>query len=58
MWASDAKERTRSPRKAVVVQAPDQATVDEKYVEFRGAWDGGRGPIPNVALAPQSSIVG
>ncbi|OQW37592.1 MAG: hypothetical protein A4E19_13005 [Nitrospira sp. SG-bin1] len=33
---SDAKERAYYHRKAVIVQAPNQATVDKKCVEFRG----------------------
>ncbi|MGZ8380333.1 MAG: hypothetical protein ACXW4C_01990 [Nitrospira sp.] len=41
---SDAKERARYHRKVVVVQAPDQATVDEQF--------GGWGPIPNFAPGP------
>jgi len=53
MWACDAKERARYHRKAVVVHAPDQATVDEKFIEFPGAWNGGWGPIPNFAPNPQ-----
>jgi len=52
MWACDAKEQTRYHRKAIVVQAPDQATVDEKFVEFLGAWNNGWGPIPNFAPEP------
>jgi hypothetical protein len=54
---SDAKERARYHRKAVVVHAPDQATVDEKFVEFPGAWNGGWVPLPNFAPNPQSPIV-
>ncbi|MGZ8404757.1 MAG: hypothetical protein ACXW38_03725 [Nitrospira sp.] len=49
---SDAKERARYHRKVVVVQAPDQATVDEQFVECLEAWNGGWGPIPNFAPDP------
>jgi hypothetical protein len=48
----DAKERAYHHRKAVVAQAPDQATVDEKCVAFRGAGDGGWGPIPSFTPEP------
>jgi hypothetical protein len=52
MWACDAKEQTRYHRKAIVVQAPDQATVDEKFVEFPGGMEWGLGSHPQLFPEP------